>query len=429
MNNFDIIMKWAKDLFPICRSITGEGTKKTLIYLKNLNPELKIKSVPSGKNFFDWKVPYEWNINDAHIIHLKSKKKFANFKKNNLHVVNYSHRVNKIVSLKELKKKIYTDSKNKKNIPYITSYYKKNWGFCLSHNEFSKLPTGNYKVLIDSSLKPGKLHYGELLIKGKSKKEILISANICHPSMANNELSGPLLASYLIQEIKKKFKNNFYSYRFVFLPETIGSIIYIKKNFNMLKKNVIAGFVLSCVGDNRAYSIINSRKEDTLSDISLSSSLFNLKNVKKYSYLFRGSDERQYCSPGVDLPIVGFCRSKYGEYPEYHSSADNLNIISAKGFEGSYNVLFNIFSCFELGLKPKTIIKCEPQLSKRGLYPTISDKNNYSDLQVNLRMNLISYCDGFLNTFEISKIIGAPLKDIIEELKILKKNKIIKMIK
>ena len=153
----------------------------------------------------------------------------------------------------------------------------------------------------------------------------------------------------------------------------------------------------------------------------------NLKNVKEYSYLFRGSDERQYCSPGVDLPIVGFCRSKYGEYPEYHSSADNLSIISAKGFEGSYNVLFNIFSSFEIGLKPKTIIKCEPQLSKIGLYPTLSDKKNYSNMQVNLRMNLISYCDGDLNIFEISKIIGAPLKKIIEELKILKKNRIIKM--
>ena len=427
MKNFNIIMKWAKDLFPICRSITGKGTLKTLSYLKNINPELKINSVASGRKFFDWKVPNEWNVSDAYILHLKSGKKFANFKKNNLYLVNYSHKINKLFNLNELKKKIHTDIKNPKNIPYITSYYKKDWGFCLSYNEFSKLPTGDYRVVIDSKLSPGRLHYGELLVKGISKKEILISTNICHPSLANNELSGPLLASYLIQSIKKNFTNNYYSYRFLFIPETIGSIIYIKKNLDHLKKNVIAGFVLSCVGDNRAYSIINSRRANTLSDLSLSTSLMNLKNVKEYSYLFRGSDERQYCSPGVDLPIVGFCRSKYVEYPEYHSSADNLSIISAKGFEGSYNVLFDIFSSFEIGLKPKTIIKCEPQLSKRGLYPTLSDKKNYSNMQVNLRMNLISYCDGDLNIFEISKIIGAPLKNIIEELKILKKNRIVKM--
>ena len=239
--------------------------------------------------------------------------------------------------------------------------------------------------------------------------------------MANNELSGPLLANYLYKSLKDlKYKTNL-SYRFLFIPETIGSIAYLSKNYKKLKKNMLAGFVLSCVGDNRNFSHIESRYGDTLADKALIAAFINLKNSKKYSFLERGSDERQYCYPGIDLPVAGFCRTKYGNFKEYHTSGDNLKIINKKGFEGSYKVLRNIVDAFELGIFPINKIKCEPQLSKRNLYLSTSDKKNYYDKVINRRLNLLAYSDGKKNIFEISKTLNEPLEEIIYELKLLKK--------
>ena len=236
------------------------------------------------------------------------------------------------------------------------------------------LPEGKYKAYIDSSFKNGKLNIVEANIKGHSKKEIFFSTYFCHPSMANDNLSGPVVMSALLKYLNKNFNKRKFSYRFVFLPETIGSIAYLSKNVNKLKKNVIAGFNLSCVGDEKAYSHISSRQGNCLADLALSSALIGLKNVKNYSFLHRGSDERQYCSPGVDLPLCGFSRSKFGQYPEYHTSADNLSLVSNKGLNESLGVLKNIVDAFELGLFPKTKFLGEPQLGKRNLYPTLSQK-------------------------------------------------------
>ena len=352
-------MKWAKDLFPICRSLTGSGVRQTLKYLKKIVPEIKLKNVKSGQKVFDWKIPLEWNVKDAYILNLKSKKKFAEFKKNNLHLMGYSQPVNKIVKFNELKNKIFSNKRYPNQIPYMTSYYEKKWGFCLSYNQLNKLPKGDYKVHVNSTLRKGKMDYGEVLIKGKSKREIFFSTYICHPSLANNELSGPLLTTFLISQIKKNFKKTKFSYRFIFIPETIGAIAYIKKNLKVLRKNMLAGYVISCVGDDRNYSHVESRMGNTLADQSLEASFIGLKNSKKYSFLKRGSDERQYCSPGIDLPVAGFCRTRYGDYPEYHSSADNLNLINKNGFKGSYDIMMNIIKSFELGLYPINIIKCE----------------------------------------------------------------------
>ena len=429
-------MKWAKDLFPICRSLTGAGVRQTLKYLKKIVPEIKLKNVKSGQKVFDWKIPLEWNVKDAYILNLKSKKKFAEFKKNNLHLMGYSQPVNKIVKFNELKKKIFSNKKYPNQIPYMTSYYEKKWGFCLSYNQLNKLPKGDYKVHVNSTLRKGKMDYGEVLIKGKSKREIFFSTYICHPSLANNELSGPLLTTFLISQIKKNFKKTKFSYRFIFIPETIGAIAYIKKNLKVLRKNMLAGYVISCVGDDRNYSHVESRMGNTLADQSLEASFIGLKNSKKYSFLKRGSDERQYCSPGIDLPVAGFCRTRYGDYPEYHSSADNLNLINKNGFKGSYDIMMNIIKSFELGLYPINIIKCEPMLSKRNLYHLTTDKKNIgkapmgSDIPleygVERRMNVLAYSDGQHSIFEIAKKINEPLKEVIKEIKVLSSNNLIK---
>lgn len=419
MSQIQIILNWARTIFPYNRSITGNGLRKTLQFFKKINPDIKIESFKTGYRCFDWNIPDEWIIKNAFFQNLKSKKKYANFKQNNLHILNYSSPIDKIIDLKNLKKHIFTLPSQPNLIPYVTSYYKKEWGFCLSHNEFKKLKNGKYRVFIDSKFKKGFMNYGEVLIKGKSNKEIFFSSNICHPSLGNNELSGPLLANYILKKIKERNIKTKYSYRFLFIPETIGSIGYLSKNYKKLQKNVVAGFVLSCVGDNKNYSHIHSRSGDTLADQALKAALINLKNVKNYSYLERGSDERQYCSPGIDLPVAGFCRTKYGKYKEYHTSADNLNFINKKGFEGSYSVMNSIIECFELGIFPKVKIKCEPQLSKRNLYPSISKKNKYNNKIIKRRMNLLAYCDGKKNIFEIAIIINEPLDKLVNEIKIL----------
>ena len=306
-------------LYPICRSLTGKGTKKTLSIIKNEFPSLKIYNVSSRSKVFDWNVPDEWNVSDAYVLDKKSNK-IIDFKLNNLHLIGYSIPVNKIINKVELFKHLYSLPKQPEAIPYITSYYKKYWGFCVTHkkkNEFNKKYKKNdkFKVVIKSSLNSkGYLNYGELVIKGQSKQEILISTYICHPSMANNELSGPIVSMSLINYFKK-IKNLSKTIRFIFIPETIGSITYISKNLYDLKSNLIGGYNLSCIGDERQHSCLLSKYENSPSDKALIEAYKKLRiKYKKYSFLKRGSDERQFNSPGIDLPITSIFRSKYGSY-------------------------------------------------------------------------------------------------------------------
>ena len=415
--------KWCQILFPICRSITGDGIQKTLKYFEKLNPSLKRIKFKSGSKVFDWTVPPEWSINNAYIKH-SSGKKYADFKKNNLHLVNFSIPINKYIKKKDLIKKIHTIKNFKKAIPYVTSYYKRDWGFCLSDNEKKKLPDGNYKVFIDSVFKKGNLHLSHSILKGNKKNEIFFSSYVCHPSMANNELSGPVVLNALIKYIKTNYKKTKYTYRFVLLPETIGSIAYLSRYKNILKKRVMMGFNLSCLGDNKAYSIIKG-PNNNLSYKALYSILKKKKNLKVYDFKYRGSDERQYCSPGIDLPVVGFCRSKYGEFKEYHTDQDNLKLISQKSLEQSLEVLKKLVDVCEVSLFPKTQTFCEPNLSKRNLYPTTSTLSSMTN-DLRLRKDILAFSDGKRSIFDLSEILDKDVLEISNEIKILKNKKLIK---
>ncbi|MDR1913815.1 MAG: DUF4910 domain-containing protein [Clostridiales bacterium] len=414
------IFELARELFPICRSITGDGVRKTLSILNNVYP-VKIHNIASGTTVSDWSVPLEWNIKSAYIKDC-SGNRIIDLASNNLHVVGYSIPVDKILSLEELLPHIYTDKERPDAIPYVTSYYKERWGFCMSENQKSRLPAGNFHVFIDSTLEKGNLTYGEIFLPGKSDKEILLSTYICHPSMANNEVSGPALTIYLAKYLSGLDRR--YSYRILFLPETIGSITYISQNISHLQKHVAAGFVLSCVGDDRAFSYVASPYGNTLADKALKNVLrFEVTDFKSYSFLERGSDERQYCSPLANLPVCGFCRSKYGEYPEYHTSDDNMSIISPSGFLGSYNVMRECITALESNFYYKTLTLCEPQLGKRGLYPTESFKG--SAALVRSMTNFIAYADGKNDLIDISNIINNPVSELIPIVQKLLREKII----
>lgn len=415
------IHKLAKKLWPLNRSLTGQGVIDTLNEISKHISDLNIKSVKSGTKVFDWVVPREWAVHEAYIV-TPDGKKICDFSENNLHLVGYSIPFEGTLSLKELKEHLYTLPEQPKAIPYITSYYKERWGFCLAQEQLDTLEEGIYKVVISSTLFDGKLNYGELIIKGKSDKEIFLSTYICHPSMANNELSGPTVVTFLAKWLQG-IENLEYSYRIIFIPETIGSITYLSQNFKEMKEKVIAGFNVTCVGDDRAYSFVPSRNGKTISDKIAKHVLKWIDtNFVKYSWLDRGSDERQYCAPGIDLPIASILRTKYGQYMEYHTSLDDLeNVVTPKGLNGGYWAIRKAIKAIEKNKKYKVSILCEPQMGKRGLYPTLSTKE--VDKEVKLMMDFISLCDGESSLLEIADSLNVPmwdLYDIVKELLIHK---------
>ena len=412
-------------LFPITRSLTGDGVKKTLNIIQKELPKLKIKKFKSGTKVFDWNIPEEWNVTDAYVID-KYNNRIIDFKTNNLHLVGYSIPIKKNITKKELFKNLYFLKNQPKAIPYITSYYKRRWGFCLSYNEYKILDkryslNDKFKVFINSNLnKKGNLNYGELILKGKSKKEILISTYICHPSMANNELSGPIVSMGLINYFKNKKLNK--TLRFVFIPETIGSISYLSKNLKYLKENVIGGYNLSCIGDERQHSCMFSKYQNSPSDEAVIEAykLLKIKNYKVYPFLKRGSDERQYNSPGIDLKISSIFRTKYGEYPEYHTSLDNFNLVTLKGCVGGFNVAKKSIEILLERIYPKCKIMCEPQMGKRGLYPNLSTK--IGNKLTRSYMDFLQYADGTNSLEMISSLIKLDLKSVRKIYQILFKN-------
>lgn len=406
------IHEFAKDLWPINRSITGDGVRETLKLIQHHLPSLKINAIPSETKLFDWTVPKEWSVKEAYII-TPSGKKICEFAKNNLHLLGYSTSFKGSLPLDQLKRHLYTLKDQPNAIPFITSYYKERWGFCLTHKDYEALEEGDYQVVIDTMHFHGELNYGELFIKGKSKKEIFLSTYICHPSMANNELSGPTVTTFLAKWLlsEKGLQN---SYRIIFIPETIGAIAYLSKNHIDMKEKIFAGFNVTCVGDDRAYSFLPSRAGDTISDkIALHVLKWTDPEFIKYTWLDRGSDERQYCAPGIDLPVASIMRTKYGEYPEYHTSLDNLdNVVTPIGLNGGYWVIRRVMEALERNKFFMTSVLCEPQMGKRGLYPTLS-ANNYGG-QVKLMMDFISLCDGHNSLLDIADILDEPIWELYE---------------
>ena len=423
------IYKLCGDIFPIARSLTGKGVADTFEILngflrENGCPEFTIHNVPTGTPVFDWTVPKEWSINEAYIEN-ENGERIISFSEHPLHVLGYSTPVDKCVSLDELKQYLYVQEDMPDAIPYVTSYYKERFGFCMTKDMYDSLPEGRYHMYIDSRLFDGNLTYGDILIPGETDDEILFSSYVCHPHMADNEASGPALLCHLVRYVMS-LKERKFSYRFVLQPETIGSITYISQNFEKLRKNLKAGFVLSCVGDDNDYSIVESRYADTLADKVLSNVLDFDVSYTRYSFLYRGSDERQYNAPGVDMPVVGFCRSKYVTYKYYHTSKDDMSFVSPAGFEGSYNVMTRVIDILENNGHYRMKCLCEPQLGKRGLYPTVSKKGSYDAVQ-SLR-DYIAYSDGRNDLLDISRIIKVPAHELIDIQKKLLENDLLEAV-
>lgn len=387
-----------RGLYPLCRSITGNGTRQTLAAIQSI-VQIEVNEVPTGTKVFDWIVPKEWNIKNAYVKNSKGEK-VIDFQKSNLHVVNYSVPVHERLSLQELQEHLYSLEKYPNWIPYVTSYYKENWGFALTHQQRKSLPNDTYEVVIDSELKDGSLSYGELYMPGQKKDEILLSTYVCHPSLANDNLSGVVLTAFLAKHLAKEKLR--YSYRFLFIPETIGAIAWLCRNENKVK-NIRHGLVVTCVGDQGKYTYKKSRQGNAQIDTAAEKALADLEKPYEILDFFpSGSDERQFCSPAFNLPIGSLMKTPYGRYPEYHTSADDLNFVQPPYLEDTFNAYLQTLFILEnnawyLNLNPK----CEPQLGKRGLYHMLGGQkqNDLNELALFWVLNL---SDGNYSLLDIS---------------------------
>jgi len=403
------------ELYPICRSITGEGVRESLRRIQKRIP-LEIHEVPSRTQVFDWTVPLEWNVSDAYILNREGTR-VVDFKAHNLHLMSYSVPVRKKMRLEELKPHLFSLPAHPEWIPYRTSYYKENWGFCLRHTDLEQLSDGEYDVVIDSSLQPGSLTYGEAYLPGETRDEILISCHVCHPSLANDNLSGIAVAVMLAQMMASRARR--YSYRFLFVPGTIGSITWLAQNEDRVSR-VKHGLVLTGVGDAGKVTYKRSRQGNAEIDRAMAHVLKHAEAPYDMIDFFPyGYDERQYCSPGFNLPVGCFMRTPHGEYPEYHSSEDNLDFVKPESLAQSYELCLSVFDLLEHN---RTYIntnpKCEPQLGRRGLYRAIAgqQEGNQGELALLWVLNLSDGSHTLLDIATRSELRFALIKTAADAL-------------
>ncbi|AEE53279.1 Protein of unknown function DUF2172, aminopeptidase [Haliscomenobacter hydrossis DSM 1100] len=410
-----LMYRLAEKLFPICRSITGDGVRESLSIIQEYIP-LEIHEVPSGTAVFDWTVPPEWNIRDAWVKGPDGKK-IIDFKANNLHILQYSTPIHQILELEDLKKHLFTLPDQPDLIPYRTSYYQQNWGFCLAYRELQRLPEGQYEVYIDASLEEGHLTYGELYLPGESTNEVLLSAHICHPALANDNLSGISVLTFLAQWLLGQ--KNRYSYRFLFIPGTIGSITWLALNEPKVQ-NIQHGLVASLLGDAGGFTYKRSRRGDAEID---KVAEYVLKHsgqpYQVFDFFPYGYDERQFCSPGFNLPVGNLTRSSFGTYPEYHTSGDNLQFIQDKYLAESLDIYQQIITILEHNVYCQNLNpKCEPQLGKRGLYDAIGGDSDQKKLQMAM-LWVLNFSDGTMSLLDIAERAKLPFNLILKTSKLL----------
>ena len=402
------MLDFIADLYPICRSITGEGVRETLRMIQKRIP-LEMHEVPSGTNVFDWTVPLEWNVSDAYIKN-EAGVRVVDFKANNLHVMSYSSPLKKRMTLEELNPHLFSLPDHPEWIPYRTSYYQENWGFCLSHKNRELLKNGEYEVVIDSTLLPGSLTYGESYLPGDNADEVLVSCHVCHPSLCNDNLSGIAVAVMLAQAMAARQRR--YSYRFLFIPGTIGSITWLARNEDIVLR-IKHGLVLTGVGDAGKVTYKRSRQGHAEIDRVMTQVLKDSGDPHAIIDFFPyGYDERQYCSPGFDLAVGCFMRTPHGEYPEYHSSGDNLDFVKADSLARSFSRCLEAFELLELN---RTYLnqnpKCEPQLGRRGLYRAVAGQQEKQSKELAL-LWVLNASDGHHTLLDIAECANLPFRRI-----------------
>jgi aminopeptidase-like protein len=412
------------ELYPLCRSITGDGVRKTLGILKKHIP-LDVHEVPTGTPVFDWTVPKEWNIRDAYVMNSKGER-LIDFNHSNLHVVSYSTPLRRTVRLEELREHLYTLPDHPDWIPYRTSYYKENWGFCLSHKQFLEFADEEYEVCIDASLEDGYLTYGEYYLPGETNDEVLLSSHICHPSLCNDNLSGIALVAFLAKYLSSFSRR--YSYRFLFIPGTIGSITWLCVNERQVCR-IKHGLVVACVGDPGKSTYKKSRQGDAEVDKAVahvlkhSGQAYDIIDFSPYGY-----DERQFCSPGFNLPVGCFMRTPHGRFPEYHTSADNLDLVQLTSLADSISKCLSVLYVLE---NNKVYVnqnpKCEPQLGKRGLYGAIGGQ---TERRINEMAMLwvLSFSDGYHTLLDIAEKSDAEFTAIKVAAEALAANGLLKVV-
>ena len=407
------------ELYPICRSITGEGVRQTLRILQRHIP-LEMHEVPTGTPVFDWTVPKEWNIRDAYIKTPRGER-VADFRKCNLHVVSYSVPVKKRISLGELRKHLFSLPDRPDWIPYRTSYYNETWGFCLSHRQLKALPEGEYEVCVDATLNDGHLTYGEYVIPGESSDEILVSCHVCHPSLCNDNLSGIAVATFLAAQLTQRRKPH-YTYRFLFIPGTIGSITWLARN-EARAGRIKHGLVITCVGDGGRFTYKKSRRGNAEIDqiamyvLAQSGRAWTAQEFFPYGY-----DERQYCSPGFDLPVGCLMRSPHGSFPEYHTSADNLDFVRPEHLSESLACYLDVVEVLEHNRYYENLNpKCEPQLGKRGLYAAIGGDSDVANKQLAM-LWVLNMSDGRHSLLDIAERAQIPFSLIRSTAQVLEQH-------